>query len=408
MKMLIYGLNFSPELTGSGKYTGEMAAWFAENKVNVEVIAAVPHYPEWKLNGKFKNKWLIERKDNLIIKRCPIFIPKNITGFNRILHELSFHISSLWHWLPCFFKRYDVIISVAPPMLIGIYPTFYNFFWRKCLHVYHIQDLQVDVARELELINSKILLSILYRAEKVILKNANIISSISEGMREKIFSKAIDKQKYFMLPNWVETNFIKPQEPNFSKLKHYGFTNNNFIVLYCGSIGEKQGLEILIDAAKHLEGFQNIKFLICGNGVQKDALISYAESKELNNIIFENTLPYNELPNLLSIAHIHLVIQKAATSDLLMPSKLTTILSAGGVSIITANQDTTLYNIIHKHNLGICIEPGSALALSETILFMYNNYSIMENKKLNARNYALSFLDKENILNRLRLILEEQ
>ncbi|MCP1384364.1 WcaI family glycosyltransferase [Runella salmonicolor] len=407
MNILVYGLNFSPELTGSGKYTGEMATWFAENNFNVEVIAAVPHYPEWKLNSKFENKWSIEKKDNLIIKRCPIFIPKDITGYKRILHEFSFHLTSLWHWLPCFFKRYDVIISVAPPMLIGIYPTVYNFFWRKCIHVYHIQDLQVDVARELKLINSKILLSILYRAEKLILKNAGIISSISDGMKDKLLSKAIDKQKYFMLPNWVETDFIKPLAPNISMLQRYGLTINDFIVLYCGSIGEKQGLEIMIDAAKHLEGFQNIKFLICGNGVQKDALISYAESMELNNIIFANTLPYNELPDLLSIAHIHLVIQKAATSDLLMPSKLTTILSAGGVSIITANPGTTLYNLIHKHNLGICIEPGSALALSETILFTYNNYSIMENKKLNARNYALSFLDKENILNRLKKAIEK-
>lgn len=132
MKMLIYGLNFSPELTGSGKYTGEMATWFAENKVNVEVIAAVPHYPEWKLNGKFKNKWSIERKDNLIIKRCPILIPKNITGFNRILHELSFHISSLCHWLPCFLK--DMMLSFQLLPYVNWYlSNFLQFFLEKVL-----------------------------------------------------------------------------------------------------------------------------------------------------------------------------------------------------------------------------------------------------------------------------------
>ena len=38
MKLLVYGINFAPELTGIGKYTGEMAQWLAAAGHEVRVI----------------------------------------------------------------------------------------------------------------------------------------------------------------------------------------------------------------------------------------------------------------------------------------------------------------------------------------------------------------------------------
>ncbi len=49
MKILVYGINYSPELTGIGKYTGEMVEWLARNGHEVRVITAPPYYPEWKV-----------------------------------------------------------------------------------------------------------------------------------------------------------------------------------------------------------------------------------------------------------------------------------------------------------------------------------------------------------------------
>ena len=37
MRVLIYGINYSPELTGIGKYSGEMADWFSSNGNEVKV-----------------------------------------------------------------------------------------------------------------------------------------------------------------------------------------------------------------------------------------------------------------------------------------------------------------------------------------------------------------------------------
>ena len=49
MKILIYGLNYAPELTGVGKYTAEMAVLLAGRGHEVRVVCAPPYYPEWRV-----------------------------------------------------------------------------------------------------------------------------------------------------------------------------------------------------------------------------------------------------------------------------------------------------------------------------------------------------------------------
>jgi len=52
LRILIYGINYAPELTGIGKYSGEMAEWLTAQGHEVIVITAPPYYPQWEvLNG---------------------------------------------------------------------------------------------------------------------------------------------------------------------------------------------------------------------------------------------------------------------------------------------------------------------------------------------------------------------
>lgn len=407
MRILIYGLNFSPELTGTGKYTGEMAEWLANDDHIVEVITAPPFYPEWKLHKEFKNSWSTEFVQNLIVNRCPIYIPSKVTSLKRILHELSFFISSLGFWIPCYFKSYDVIIAVAPPMLIGIYPMLYGLI-RKSIILYHIQDLQVDVAKELKMIKSKWVLSMLTKVEKLLLSNMSIVSSISDGMKRKIVNKVEKRLNYITLPNWVDTDFITPLPPSKSLISRFGFLDDDFIILYSGNLGEKQGLEVVIEAALNLKDYIKIKFLICGNGVVRGELIRLKEYYGIKNLYFKDLVPYPELPQLMSIAKVHLIIQKKGASDLLLPSKLTTILAAGGLSIVTAEPNTSLYNVVNQYDLGVCISPENPQELILSILNIYNQEQMFDSKKLNAHTYALSFLNKQNILTSFRNTLVEE
>ncbi|MFM2129203.1 MAG: colanic acid biosynthesis glycosyl transferase WcaI, partial [Pseudomonadota bacterium] len=57
MKILIHSINYLPELTGIGKFTGEMGTWFAARGHDVRVVTTPPYYPEWRIAPGYRRFW---------------------------------------------------------------------------------------------------------------------------------------------------------------------------------------------------------------------------------------------------------------------------------------------------------------------------------------------------------------
>jgi len=77
VKILLHGLNFAPELTGVGKYTGEMAEWLAGRGHEVRVVTSPPYYPEWLVQDGYRSKWwAVEHWRGVKIWRCPLWVPR--------------------------------------------------------------------------------------------------------------------------------------------------------------------------------------------------------------------------------------------------------------------------------------------------------------------------------------------
>ncbi len=405
LKILIYGINYHPELTGTGKYTGEMCDWLAERGHSVEVITGQPYYPQWQIYEQYKKRWYVKESLNgVTVHRSPLYVPKRVTGKARILHEISFNLTACIYWFSALFRKYDVIIAISPPLQSGIYPALHKLI-KRVPFIFHIQDLQVDAAKNLGLITSKPLLYALELFEKCILRMASRVSTISEGMKEKILSKNIDPKNVMMIPNWANIDGIKPLPKELSLKGELGFSEEDRIILYSGNIGEKQGLEMVIDVAEKLQNHPNIHFVFAGAGASRERLKNLAESKKLTNLRFLPLQPMEKFSAMLAMADIHLVIQKRAASDLVMPSKLVNILSAGGLAIVTAEKGTALYNEIANNNMGITIEPENADALQKAIEdAIFNDPAQL---KQNARKYAEDNLDRDKILMELERTIYE-
>lgn len=402
MRILVFGINYAPELTGIGKYTGEMCEWLAGHGHEVNMITAMPYYPEWTIHPSHKGKWWHTEIINKVkVHRCPLYVPKEVSAIKRIIHEFTFLLSSLVYWLKFFFgKKQDVVICIVPAFHLGFMSLLYSKL-RGVKMIYHVQDLQVDAAKQLDLIKNKFFLNLLFKMEHLILKHSNYVSTISKGMLNKILQKGIPESKYFLLYNWVDTQHIKPLPKEQSLRGRLGLTPNDKVVIYSGNLGEKQGLEIIVEAAT---GLADVNFLIFGSGGGKEKLLELVKSSGVSNVSFHPFLPYSELPNLLATGDIHLVLQKSSAADLVMPSKLTSILAAGGCSIVTALPGTSLYEIIHENNMGLLIAPDSAAALQVCIEKGFA--SDLELIRSNAREYARQNLDRDYILERFNAFLQ--
>lgn len=405
MNILVYGINYYPELIGTAKYTSEMCEWLAEQGNDVNVITAMPYYPDWRVKESYKNRgWFTEIVRKVKVHRCPLYVPSHVTGKSRIIHELSFALSSTLYWISRLFKRYDIVLCIAPPLLTGLGGVLYKVFHNNSLFIYHIQDLQLDAARQLGLIKNKGILSTIGKLEKLILIKADYISSISEGMIRNISLKGIPSEKIISFKNWIDTKKISPEPPDPTIKKRFGVDSFKKVILYSGNIGEKQGLDNIIEVAELLKN-SDIVFLIIGDGAFKRKLEESVSLKGLENVKMFPLQPAEILNKILNMADMHLVLQKKAAADLVMPSKLTAILSVGGIAIVAAEKGTTLYDIVESNKIGIVIEPEDLLSLKNSIVENVNR-DLVQMKK-NARLYAQKNLEKEIIMKQFQSFLQE-
>ncbi|WP_343704413.1 WcaI family glycosyltransferase [Chitinophaga sp.] len=366
-RVLLIGGNFAPEQTGIGKYNGEMTDWLVNNGYDCTVITSYPYYPQWQVQEPYrkgKNWYTKETAHNgrLTIYRCPQYVPAQPSGKKRILLDASFWLSAffkLLQLLPA--KKYDVVITVVPAFHLGLLAVLYKKL-RGARFLYHIQDLQIEAARDLQMIRSARLINLLLGMEKYILKRADVVSSISDGMMKRIQEKTGKNVMFF--PNWVDTALFHPLDNKAALKEEYGFSAADTIFLYSGAIGEKQGLEAILHAA---QANPAATFLICGSGPYKTQLQAQAEQMQVTNVHFMPLQPFEQFNRFLNMADVHLVIQKAGASDLVMPSKLTTILAVGGLALVTANPGSGLHELVNRHRMGILVNAEDQQALNEGI-----------------------------------------
>ena len=402
-KILLIGYNFYPEPTGIGKYSGEMMQWLARAGHTCAAVTAYPYYPYWRVQAPYHARrfgYQTERAalpggGQLTTYRCPMYVPIHPSGLKRILLDFSFSVSALGRLLALALggHRYDCVVAVAPSFQFGLL----GIVSQKLLgarFVYHIQDMQIEAARDLQIIKSPAVINALFKLEKFIFRRADFISSISEGMVQKIGEKA--GKPVALFPNWVDNSLFYPLPDKAALKQAYGFAGTDQLVLYSGAIGEKQGLEAILYAAQRFAPQPGVKFLICGSGPYKSKLESLAASLGLLNVHFLPLQPFEKFNGFLNMADVHLVIQKANASDLVMPSKLTTILAVGGLALITANPDSGLYQLVKKYDMGLLVEAESQAALDAGLQQALS--TDLSPQARNGRHYAEQFLSVDMVM----------
>lgn len=410
MRMLIYSLNYAPEPTSTGKYTGELAAWLAARGHEVTVIAGQPHYPQWEIQPDYApQRFFTETLAGVQVLRAPHFIPPAdaVTAKNRIQMELSFAFNAGRWWIPLFFRRrFDVVLAICPPVQLGLWPWLYRLI-RRVPWVFHIQDLQVDAAFRLGMLKGGMVGKLLYAVESFLLRHATRVSTITEAMRQRIADKGVPVEKQWLVPNWANLEQVQPLPRDNDFRRELGLAADSVLFVAAGNMGKKQGLELLLEAAEQLRDQPRFQFLLVGSGADRPRLESLAESKQLANVRFLPVQPLEKLAAMLAAADVHLVIQKRNAADLVMPSKLTNILAAGRPAIATAEPGTALHQVLTDHQAGLAVAPEDPQAFIQALRTLAEDPARRQKMGENARAYAEAWLDQNRILERLDGYLAE-
>ncbi len=395
MKMLILGLNYSPEIIGTGLYTGKLAQYLAGQKHEVRTVTSPPYYPEFRIRECYSGwRYTRESWQGVEVIRCPLWVPRRISNLNRIPHLLSFAKSSLPIILMQALWKPDLVLCIVPTMFCA--PTALLLARLSGAKSWlHVQDYELDAALSLDMLTrGNLLVRLAQLFERYVMIRFDRVSTISNSMRMIAIKKGVRQERTITLPNWVDTNQIRPLSGRNPLREELNLPQEARVVLYHGNMGRKQGLEILIAAAAQLRGELDVIFLLCGEGSFRAEL--ERKAKGLNNVRIIGLVPEEKLNQLVNLADIHVLPQRAGATDSVMPSKLATMLASGKPVIACTAPDSQLWKLVDQ--VGITVPPECPQELASAILRLMNDPIEQGRLSRLGREYACQYLEKEKIL----------
>lgn len=394
MKILIYSCSFEPEPIGVGKFAGETASWLALSGHDVRVVCAPPSYPHRKIADGYSGAWYSREISNGVdIRRSPLWVSREQSGLGRVLQYLSFSLFSapsvLWS---CITWKPDIVLTIIPPTSVILVAVVAAKLVRASTWL-HVQDFDIDAAFELNILNSRYLRSPLLWFERWLMSRNHIVSSITPRMLDRLRAKKV-KATSLEFPNWADLENIYPIEFPNPLRSELGIPENAFIALYSGNLGQKQGVDVLIDVARLLSAYPRIRVVIGGDGASRERLATIVGGQ--SNIHLIDLQPLSRLNLLLNLADVHLLPQKIGVADLVMPSKLGGMLASGRPVVVGAAPGTQLAQEVDE--CGIAVAPDDASAMAAALVSLYKDDAERKRLGVAARQRALLRWDKSAVL----------
>jgi glycosyltransferase involved in cell wall biosynthesis len=318
------------------------------------------------------------------------FILKGIA--NLLLPYQVLRAISSNHWNLFF----DAVIIATPPIT---YLRIAKKLKKKGSKVYLIlRDIFPQNAKDLGLIQNKYLFSYFRKKEKKLYAISDYIGCMSDGNIRYVIKNnpEVQKEKLHILSNWKAV--AKFSNPSLDLKNSIGL-EGKFIIVYGGNLGKPQDVESIIEYADHISYLQDVVFLLIGNGTEKKRLIQLCRQRNLENILFKDSLPRKKYEDLVKVCDVGLVINNRLFTIPNIPSRTLSYWEAKIPVLATLDPYTDFGKIIHDSASGLWSLTGDKEAFKENFLKLYSNKSLRLSMGENGYAYLQKNCSVENAYN---------
>lgn len=401
---MVMGMNYYPEQIGIAPFTTELSKYLVENGHEVTAVTAFPHYPEWNVYPGYRcNLFGREMYGATSVFRVYTYIPKKSSAIERIVYDSFFSFSAFL--LAMSLQQSDLIICICPPLFLGLSALVLSKL-RGTPFLFHIQDLNIEAAIQAGMLKNSRILRYVYKLEKEIYRQAAGIGVISQSIAKNLTLKGVPKSKIHELPNWVNAEHLSEQSSGTAYRRQLGLSPENILVMYAGNLGNKQGLETLLDAAALLRERSEISFVISGDGTVRKGLEEKAYRLNITNVRFLGVLSASAIRAALRAADIFIITQKKDVVEFCLPSKLLSYSAAARPIIASINPESGAALFINESNSGLVTPPEDPEALAAAILHLASEKDLRLRLGMNAREYVANNFSKEKILPKFEEVIQ--
>jgi len=400
MKVLLVTQYFYPENFKSNDIAFELV----KRGYEVDVLTGIPNYPEgryYKGFGIFKKR--IETINGVKIFRA-FQIPRGKNkNWRLVLTYLSFaFFASIWALFISFFKHYNCVIVHAPsPPFQGLPAILVKKIQRIPLYFW-VLDVWPEAIQSGGGVNNRIILKIINKVVIFIYNNSDKILISSKGFKPLISDMGDYERKIEYFPNWSEDLLLLPTDYPIP------YIPSGFIIMIAGNLGISQNLDAVLQAAKEMKDYKNVKWILVGDGSKKKWIDDSIIENDLQNTVFTyGRFPTEAMPSFFKAANAMLLTLSGEFADLklVVPARLQSYMAAGRP--VLAMIDGAGADLIRQANCGYVVNSGDFKGLAEIIKnSVFENLESFENLGLNGRKYFEKHFQKDNCIDKLCKIID--
>ncbi len=361
LNVLVWGINYAPEAAGIGPYNVALCEYLRGAGHEVHMLTSFSYYPEWKKLPADEGRWFrTDQVRGVPVHRCWHYVPERVSSLKRILHEGTFVLTSFLRGLTL--PRPDVVFVASPPLLLGAAAWVFGLL-RRAPYIFHVQDLQPDAAVGLGMLKPSAFTRLLYRLEALAYDKAARVSGISQGILRAFRDKGVPPGKLVHFPNGIRPPDLSALPALGRWRQKQGFAPDDFLAVYGGNLGVKQGLDILIEAAPLLKE-RRVKLVICGDGAARGRIQAEIERRRLPNLTLLPMQDAEDFRARMVDTDLCLVTQQTGTGQYFFPSKLLSALAFARPTLAVADDHNELALALEEGGFGVRTSPGQPQALA--------------------------------------------
>ncbi|MDP9431463.1 MAG: glycosyltransferase [Actinomycetota bacterium] len=388
-RLLIVGVNYAPEPTGSAPYTAGLAETLAASGHPVDVVTGVPHYPSWRVDPAYR--WCLRRREHrngVQVHRLRHYVPGRQSALTRIGWEASFLANA------------GLLRTTAPAAVIASMPSLGGGVYAASVAQRHgsplavvVQDLVGQATTQSGLRGGSRVSGLASGIERRVLLQADLVAVVSPAFRDQLSAYGVPADRIVDFPNWTHIGGTSASRTDTRR--ELGWGEGQFVVLHTGNMGLKQDLGNVVEAARlHGDGdlgHPSPLFVLMGNGNQRSQLERQAAG--LANVAIVDGVDAATYPAVLAAADLLLVNERASVGDMSLPSKLTSYLAAGRpVLAAVGNAGACAGFLAGTAGAARLVPPGEPRLLLDAVLELRDDEAARHRMSGRAADYASQHL----------------
>jgi colanic acid biosynthesis glycosyl transferase WcaI len=384
----------------------DLALGLIELGHDVTVLTGTPNYPEGIFFDGYRPRFKQETYKGIKVIRVPLVARGKKSKVLLALNYLSFALSASFIVPFLSLTKIDqIFIYGASPIFSAIPGIIVKFFTRAKTTLW-VQDLWPESLSATQMIKNPLLIGMVGFCTRLIYAAMDEILITSKGFKSSINKYDTTKTPISYFPQWGEKIFEEQIIKEDLDVK--AIFPEGFCVLFAGNIGVAQSLDIVIEAAEKLRSYEEIKFVLLGDGRDKARLKVLTQEKGLEKkIIFIDSYSIDFMPTFFSNADVlFLSLAKDPIFSITVPGKVQAYM-ASAKPIVTA-VDGEASNLIKEAQCGFIGESEDGAAFAENILRAYSlSTSERNNLAANGRRYYMNNFRRDGLMDNLNKSFKE-